>query len=323
MDPRPGQHRHHARQPRQHGPWRRTAELPMGPLRRRPPAPHSTQPPSRPTPDKKLFYPLEDKVRSRYFAALGIQSPPATLAEYLAKVVTPTLEAQHKAGAVSEKFEIAYLRGFDFTDPSPEEAARIYTQHAPHPGRLQAVAGLPLPLHRHRVRTPPHGRPPPHPLRRRQLLRQSPAPTPCCSNPSSTTPNCVRRTSSCSTGAGPLSAKPARSSRSPTSTSTSRSKPSPSPRAPSPGWLREWLETYPEKVLFGTDGYALSDAEGWEEATWIASRNGRQALGLALTGMVEDGEITRPRAMVIADQVLRTSAERLYSLGREAKARTP
>ena len=31
------------------------------------------------------------------------------------------------------------------------------------------------------------------------------------------------------------------------------------------GWLRDWLETYPEKVLFGTDGYPYSDALGWDE----------------------------------------------------------
>jgi predicted TIM-barrel fold metal-dependent hydrolase len=78
-------------------------------------------------------------------------------------------------------------------------------------------------------------------------------------------------------------------------------------------WLRELLETFPDKVLFGTDGYALSDAEGWEESTWIAARNARQALALALTGMTQDGEITRPRALAIADEVLRGTATQLYS----------
>jgi uncharacterized protein len=78
------------------------------------------------------------------------------------------------------------------------------------------------------------------------------------------------------------------------------------------GWLREWLETYPEKVMFGTDGYPLSDAMGWEESTWIANRNGREALGLALTGMLEDGEISRARAEAIAQAVLRNTAEALY-----------
>ena len=79
------------------------------------------------------------------------------------------------------------------------------------------------------------------------------------------------------------------------------------------GWLREWLETYPDKVLFGTDGYPYSDAMGWEESTWMAARNGRAALGLALTGMMQDGEISRERAGEIAAKVLRDNAAELYA----------
>jgi predicted TIM-barrel fold metal-dependent hydrolase len=78
------------------------------------------------------------------------------------------------------------------------------------------------------------------------------------------------------------------------------------------GWLREWLETYPDKVLFGTDGYPFSDSMGWEESAWIASHNARSALGLALTGMLRDGEIDRERADALAKQVLSANAEKLY-----------
>ena len=84
-----------------------------------------------------------------------------------------------------------------------------------------------------------------------------------------------------------------------------------SPRTLS-GWLREWLETFPDKVLFGTDGYPYNDAMGWEESSWMASRNGRQALGLALTGMMRDGEVSRQRAGDIAGKVLRGNAAGLY-----------
>ena len=68
-------------------------------------------------PDRALFFPLEDKVRARYLQARGLNSLPATLPEYLGQVVTPTLERQHAAGAIAIKFEIAYLRSFDFCDP--------------------------------------------------------------------------------------------------------------------------------------------------------------------------------------------------------------
>jgi predicted TIM-barrel fold metal-dependent hydrolase len=79
-------------------------------------------------------------------------------------------------------------------------------------------------------------------------------------------------------------------------------------------WLREWLETYPDKVLFGTDGYPFSESMGWEEAEWIANRNAREALGLALTGMMRDGEISRERAEAIAQMVLRGTAAGLYGI---------
>ena len=48
------------------------------------------------------------------------------LVEYLAKVVTPTLERHKQSGAIAEKFEAAYLRSLDFSDTPREEAARVY-----------------------------------------------------------------------------------------------------------------------------------------------------------------------------------------------------
>ena len=95
------------------------------------------------TPDKKLFFPLEERVRSRYFQSVGLVAIPPTLDGYLAKVVLPTLQRQHAEGAVAEKFEVAYLRGFDFGNPSREEAERIYAKYAghgtPNPGEYKTV----------------------------------------------------------------------------------------------------------------------------------------------------------------------------------------
>jgi uncharacterized protein len=78
--------------------------------------------------------------------------------------------------------------------------------------------------------------------------------------------------------------------------------------------LREWLEFVPEKVLFATDAYPFSEELGWEEAGVVASRTGRKALAIALTGMVRDGEITRARASVLARMVLKDNAKKLYGL---------
>ncbi|HXA49535.1 MAG TPA: hypothetical protein VNV86_04490 [Candidatus Acidoferrum sp.] len=44
----------------------------------------------------------------------------------------------------------------------------------------------------------------------------------------------------------------------------------------------------------------------------MASRNGREALGRALTGMMRDGEISKERAVQLARMVLRDNARALY-----------
>ena len=79
--------------------------------------------------------------------------------------------------------------------------------------------------------------------------------------------------------------------------------------------LREWLEWVPEKVLFGTDAYPYSDELGWEESAWIAAKRGREALAIALTEMLRDGEISRDRALELARMVLRENARNLYGFG--------
>ena len=79
--------------------------------------------------------------------------------------------------------------------------------------------------------------------------------------------------------------------------------------------LRAWLEWYPEKILFGTDAYPEdTPLANWEEKLWLATRTARQALAIALTQMLQAGQITRPRAEELARMVLRENAFRLYGL---------
>lgn len=80
--------------------------------------------------------------------------------------------------------------------------------------------------------------------------------------------------------------------------------------------LRGWLEWQPEKVLFGTDAYsdANTPLSDWEEKEWLMTRNARQALGIALTAMMRDGDVSRERAIEIARLVLRENARKLYGL---------
>jgi len=78
--------------------------------------------------------------------------------------------------------------------------------------------------------------------------------------------------------------------------------------------LREWLEYAPDKILYGTDAYPFSEEMSWEEAGWVANSTAREALGLALTGMMRDDEITRERAVELARMVLRDNSRKLYGL---------
>jgi predicted TIM-barrel fold metal-dependent hydrolase len=80
------------------------------------------------------------------------------------------------------------------------------------------------------------------------------------------------------------------------------------------GVLRQWLGEWPEKVLFGTDAFDGGVEQGWEQVAWVGTTTARRALGIALTGMMNDGEISRARAEQLARMVLRENAIRLYGL---------
>ncbi len=78
--------------------------------------------------------------------------------------------------------------------------------------------------------------------------------------------------------------------------------------------LRQWLGEWPEKVMFGTDAFDGGPEQGWAEAAWLGTTSARRALGIALTGMMRDGEIDRTRAEVLARMVLRDNAIAAYHL---------
>jgi predicted TIM-barrel fold metal-dependent hydrolase len=264
------------------------------------------------TPDKKLFFPLEDKVRARYLAASGLKQIPPTLARYLTQVVSPTLERAKTNGAIAVKFEIAYLRGFDFGDASLPDAARIYTKPNPTPAEYKLLQDflfryiatecgrLNLPVHLHTMSGGGgyFGIGGGNPLLLEPIFNDAR----------------LRKTKFVMLHGGwPFVREAGSLLQKPNVYLDLSQQALTFPPRTLAGWLREWLETFPDKVLFGTDGYPFSDALGWEESTWIAARNARQALGLALTGMVQDGEITRPRAAEIAAMVLHLNAETLYT----------
>ena len=274
------------------------------------------------TPDRKFFYSREEMLLKRYMQAQGLAAPPATLQEFTARVITPTLEAQKKDGAVAVKFEAAYLRSLDF-GPIPvdqaqqaNEAQQVYLRYvkggvpptaeylklqdylfryiAREAGRL----GMPVHLHTGGGCGTYFN-----------LMGSNPALLESVFSDAS-----LRKTNFVMLhgGAGAFTKYVAYLLMKPNVyTDFSEQTWLISTRKLSEV-LRDWLEWYPEKVLFGTDLYPNTPEINWEEIGWQTTHSGREALAIALTGMMQDGEVTRQRALQLAHMVLHDNAAKLY-----------
>jgi predicted TIM-barrel fold metal-dependent hydrolase len=77
--------------------------------------------------------------------------------------------------------------------------------------------------------------------------------------------------------------------------------------------LRTCLLYAPEKVLFGTDVAAYPGVPVGPEVQHLAlCRATRQALSLALAGLIRDGVVDAARAIQMGEGMLRANAQRLY-----------
>jgi uncharacterized protein len=270
------------------------------------------------SPDRKIFMAREEALRERYLKQLGVSSLPPTLSEYTSKVVTPLLEWEKKSGAVAIKYEAAYLRSLDFEPAAEKDASRIYAQFikggtptaaeykilqdylfhyiAFEAGRL----GLAVHIHTgggcggyfHMEGSNP-------------LLLDS-----VFNDPTLRKTNFVMLHG----GAGGfeqfvpyLLMKPN------VYADFSEQTWMTSPRHIAAS-IRFMLEFYPDKVLFGTDLYPFEPQVNWEATGYQTETAGRTALAIALTGMMQDGEITRTQASEFARKVMRDNAIKLYGL---------
>jgi hypothetical protein len=76
--------------------------------------------------------------------------------------------------------------------------------------------------------------------------------------------------------------------------------------------LKMWLETFPDKVTFGTDCFPYNQVLGAEESYWLGVESSRTALAAALAEMVSEGEITESHALDLAHAYLHDTAVKLY-----------
>ena len=257
--------------------------------------------------DRKSFFALEDILLRRYLTESGMEARPGSLGEYLARVVTPTLERHKQGGAVAEKFEVAYLRSLAFDKVARADADAAYAGHGPYK-QLQDylfryIAGecgrLGMAVHLHTMAGAGG-------------YFDVAGVNPLLLEPVLNDPELRKTRFVLVHGGWPYTRE----------VTALLEKPnvwldfSQQSLAIDPPLLaqtlREWLSYVPEKVLFATDAYPFSEELGWEESGIIAARRGREALGIALTEMMRDESISRDRAVELARMVMRENARRLY-----------
>jgi hypothetical protein len=263
------------------------------------------------------FYPGEEKLLKRYTSDLGLRELPPTLDQYLKSIVTATIERQKQQGVVALKYEAAYLRLLDFDRPDAQRASSTYARFVrggvPPGADYKALqdsifqyiakeAGrLGLAIHIHiidgagRYYRPSGSNP---------LLLESTFNDPELSK---TNFVLVHGGSPFTRNVISLFGKPNVYADFSAQTFFLY------PRALSEN-LRGWLESYPDRVLFGTDAFSFGPAVDWPEVAWLSNTTARRALAMALTGMMNDGEISRDRALELARMVLRDNARKLYKL---------
>jgi uncharacterized protein len=274
------------------------------------------------TPDKKVFYDQEAKLLKTYMSQAGVSALPETLDEYVGKVITPTLEAHKKAGAPAIKFEAAYLRPLNFGHaPGAEERAetqRIYGRYAKGdlPSRAEVLQvqnflfrtiareagrlGMAVHIHTGQGCGNYFDLAGSRPTQLESVL----------DDPSLRKTNFVLLHG----GAGPFTHEVAALLAKPNVYTDFSEQDALLPARPLSAVIREWLEWYPEKVLYGTDLAPGPPEQDWDVIGYSTNRTARQALAIALTGMMNDKEITRAQALNLARMVLRENAIKLYGL---------
>jgi hypothetical protein len=265
-------------------------------------------------PDEAAYMPAQEKVLQRYRQQAGAVQAMPTLDAYLAFITRALADAQRRGG-VAVKFEAAYFRSLHFDDPTRDRAASVYAKYTA--GGVPSSAEytdfqdfvfrylivesgrLGLPVHIHTSA----GAGDYFMLRNVHVLNLE---------------NVVKDPRYASTtfvlihGGYPADREAiflasAKNVYLDSSATGMLAYPTEFKEI-----LKRWLETYPDKVTFGSDAFPYSDKIGAEAVYWIAVQSGRSALAAALAEMIAAHEITRPQALSMARAFLHDTAAGLY-----------
>jgi hypothetical protein len=265
-------------------------------------------------PDEGVYIPLQEKVLHRYMQQAGLSGLPKSFEEYLA-FISRVLEENQKKGGIAEKFEAGYFRSLYFADPPRQAAIGVYQKYhsggVPTPEEYKTFQDyvfrylvteggrLHLPVHIHTA----VGEGDYFSLRKGDVLNlENIVKDPRYLNTTfvlihggypyfreviwlASMKNVYLDSSEIETLVYPSEMK---------------------------NVLKYWLETYPDKITFGSDSYPYSAALGSEETYWLGVYSARDALAAALAEMVASNEITEDKAFELARGYLHDNALRLY-----------
>ncbi len=265
-------------------------------------------------PDEGVFIPLQEKMLHRWMQQENISKLPAKFGDYL-DFISKVCEDNQKKGGIAMKFEVAYFRPITFSDPPRSQAEEIYQKYVSgavpseqeyrifqdYIFRFLVVLGgrLNIPVHIHTavgignyfnlsqsnvmgletvLRDPRYASTTfvlihgGYPLEREAIWLAA------------------MKNVYLDSSFGELAQYPAAFK----------------------DTLKMWLETFPEKITFGTDCFPYNQVLGAEESYWLGVRSSREALAAALAEMISEGEITDARALEIAHGYLHDNAVKLY-----------
>jgi uncharacterized protein len=264
--------------------------------------------------DEEVYIPLQEKMLHRWMQQEGVNKLPPDFAQYL-KFVSRTLEDNQKKGGIAMKFEVAYFRSTKFSDPELDEAEDVYKQFVsggvPSEDEYRIFQDF---MFRYLIREGGRLHLPVHVhsavgigdyfnlsesniMNLENILRD---------------PRYSKVTFVMIHGGYPYdrqaiwltSAKNVYLDSSETEILLYPSE--------FKNTLKQWLETFPEKITFGTDAFPYNNVLGAEESYWLGVQSSRTALAAALAEMISMGEVSEAQAMQMAHGYLHDNAVGIY-----------
>jgi len=265
-------------------------------------------------PDEGVYIPLQEKMLRRWMQQESVSKLPVKFGDYLDFIVR-VLEDNQKKGGIAMKFEVAYFRPTTFSDPTREQAEYIYRQYgsAGIPSekeyrtfqdyifRFLVLQGgrLNLPVHIHTAAGIGNyfNFSQSNIMNLESVLRD---------------PRYQNTTFVMIHGGYPLERKAiwlAAMKNVYLDSSLGELVQYPSAFKDT---LKMWLETFPDKITFGTDCFPYNEVLGAEESYWLGAESSRMALAAALAEMISENEISETRALELAHAYLHDNAVKLY-----------